>query len=127
MTTATAALRISAPAVAAVAIKPAAASVDQPAVPRDAKLLMAAYDYDGLKLDLWGYPDDAGGCEVHGVTVHGVYVAKGSLPVDISSLLSLAQLTKIGWDVDRHLVDVRQEEAQNARIEYCQWERAMEA
>lgn len=89
----------------------------QPEVAADLTCLMRGYVYDGLYLDLYGYADEDDGCSVEAVTLAGS-------KVDISGLLTLAQMSKMGWAVDRAGVEARAKSRDENRAERAVWNMA---
>jgi hypothetical protein len=97
------------------AAAPAAAL--QPTVPSNLALLASNYVFKGLHLDLYGLADDADGCSVEAVAVTGGVV-------NLASIFSLAQLTTMGWAVDKAGVEARAASAAEDRAERVAWDRA---
>jgi hypothetical protein len=95
----------------------AAPAIEQPQVAADLALLKSAHNHDGLYLDLYGVADEDDGCSVEAVTLAGG-------KVDVPSLLTNAELTKLGWAVDRAGVAARAASRDEGRAERAAWDRA---
>jgi hypothetical protein len=89
---------------------------EQPQVPADLTCLMVGYLHDGLVLDLYGYADEDEGCSVEAVTLTGS-------TVDISALVSYAQMHQMGAAVDRAAVRAKQASRAEQRAEILDWQR----
>jgi hypothetical protein len=98
----------------------AAPAIEQPQVTADLALLKSAHNHDGLYLDLYGVADEDDGCSVAAVTLAGG-------KVDVSSLLTNAELTKLGWAVDRAGVAARAASRDEGRAERAAWDKGQMA
>lgn len=92
-------------------------AVDQPQIAADLALLMAGHKFKGLRLDLYGHADQNDGCEV-------VAVALAGTEVDIAPLLTMAQLTVMGWAVDKAGIEARAASRAEAVADRAAWDRA---
>ena len=108
---------ISAALLAARAVNAAPAPKLQPTVPSDLVLLMTGHVFKDLHLDLYGHADAADGCSVEAVALTGTVV-------NLANLFSLAQLTVMGWAVDRAGVEARAASRTEGRADRAAWDRA---
>ncbi|RFP19143.1 hypothetical protein D0T23_05000 [Duganella sp. BJB475] len=107
--------------VALLQLSAAAAPVaEQPQVAAGLALLLAGHQFKGLHLDLYGHADEDDGCEV-------VAVALSGTQVDIAPLLTLAQLSVMGWAVDKVGIEARAASGKEGRAERAAWDRAATA
>jgi hypothetical protein len=89
----------------------------QPTVPSSLALLAEKFVFKGLLLDLYGHADEADGCSVEAVALTGSVV-------NLASVFTLAQLTTIGWALDKAGVEQRAASAVEDRADRAAWDKA---
>lgn len=99
------------------AINAAPAPSLQPTVPSGLALLKSSHLHAELYLDLYGVADQDEGCSVLAVALAGT-------TVNLVALFTQAELTKMGWAVDKAGVQARAASREDGRAERAAWDRA---